>query len=184
MRIIRSIGLLALLLSVAAFPAQAEDTLPDLLLSGPVSAPAAAYLGVRAGPGPMRLSDVKAEFLLIEVFSMYCPHCQREAPRTNEFYRLLKASPQAARIKLLGVGVGNSEYEVGFFRDKYKVPFPLFPDPDFTAHEAFHNPGTPFFLLARRAANGPGFDILFTHLGEFTTPAEFLKAVADKAGPR
>jgi len=155
----------------------------DLELAGPVSKAAAAYLGVSPGEGGLRLSQVKAEFLLVEVFSMYCPYCQAEAPGVNALYERLGKSPAAGRIKLLGIGAGNTPFEVDFFRDKYKVPFPLFPDQDFLCHQALSGPGTPYFMLLKADRAG-GFTVLHSHMGGFGDPARFLDTLLAKAGLR
>lgn len=153
----------------------------DLELAGPVAKSAAAYLGVPAGEGGVRLSRVKADFLLVEVFSMYCPYCQAEAKNVNALYELLQKSPAAARVKMLGIGAGNTPFEVGFFRDKYGVPFPLFPDAEFACHKSLQGPGTPYFLLLK--ADGTGaFTVLYGKLGAFGDPGKFLDTVLAKAG--
>lgn len=180
---------LALVVCAVSVPARASGqgqdpkltTVADLELAGPVSASAAAYLGLAAGEGPFRLSQVKARFLLVEVFSMYCPYCQAEAGSVNLLYEKLRKSPAADAVKLLGIGAGNTPFEVDFFRDKFAVPFPLFPDPDFVCHAALNGPGTPYFMLL--AADGAGgFAVLYSHLGPFGDPGKFLDTVLAKAG--
>lgn len=156
-------------------------TVADLELAGPVGKPAAAYLGVPAGEGAFRLSQVKAEFLLVEVFSMYCPYCQAEAKNVNALHALLEKSPAAARVKMLGIGAGNTPFEVEFFRDKYGVPFPLFPDAEFACHKSLNGPGTPYFMLLK--ADGAGaFTVVYSHLGAFGDPGKFLDTMLAKAG--
>lgn len=155
----------------------------DLELAGPVAKPAAAYLGLAEGEGPFRLSQVKAAFLLVEVFSMYCPYCQAEAKNVNALYGLLQKSPAAGKVRMLGIGAGNTPFEVDFFRDKYAVPFPLFPDSEFACHKALNGPGTPYFMLLK--ADGAGaFTVLYSHLGAFGDPGKFLETVLGKAGLR
>jgi thiol-disulfide isomerase/thioredoxin len=106
---------------VQALP-RAGERMPDLAVNGTLSAEAAEYLGLPAGTVGFRLSEVRAEFLLVEIFSMYCPHCQHEAPRLNELFRRLPDSPLAGRLKVLGVGVGNSDFEVDFFARSSRSP--------------------------------------------------------------
>lgn len=151
--------------------------------AGPVGKPAAAYLGVSAGEAGFRLSQVKAEFLLVEVFSMYCPYCQAEARNVNALYGLLQKSKAAGAIRMLGIGAGNTPFEVDFFRDKYQAPFPLFPDQEFACHQALSGPGTPYFMLLKADGAG-GFTVLHSHLGAFGDPGKFLDTLLAKAGLR
>lgn len=153
----------------------------DLDLAGPVATSTAAYLGVPAGEGGFRLSQVKADFILVEVFSMYCPYCQAEAKSVNTLYALLQKSPAAARVKMLGIGAGNTPFEVEFFRDKYGVPFPLFPDAEFACHKSLSGPGTPYFMLLKPDGAG-AFKVLHSHLGGFGDPGKFLDTLLAKAG--
>jgi len=176
---------LTALIAQAAAPAGGtglEDKhIPDLALNGPLSPQEAGYLGLAPGDGPWKLSEIEADALLVEVFNMYCPHCQRQAPGMNELFRSLKQSPQAEKVKVIGVGAGNSAFEVDFFRKKYQVEFPLFTDQDFAFHAECGEPGTPFFMVLTPAAGG-GWDVPFTHLGTFEDPAQFLDQAVQATG--
>jgi peroxiredoxin len=87
-----------------------------------------AYLGVETTEA-FQLSAIRTQVLIIEAFSMYCPHCQREAPNVNQLYHSITEDPYLRnRIKLIGIGVSNTSYEVNQFRTSFEVLFPLFPD--------------------------------------------------------
>jgi thiol-disulfide isomerase/thioredoxin len=86
------------------------------------------YLGIETTEN-FALSDIQAQVLIIEVFDFYCIHCQREAPSVNQLYRSITEDPFLRnRIKLIGIGVRNTTYEVNQFRKSFEVLFPLFPD--------------------------------------------------------
>lgn len=167
------------LLMLLAVPAWAQSApsglLTDLELPGPLTREQADYLGVPKDAASFRLSEIKGEYLLLEVFSMYCPHCQREAPRVNELYRAVAASPYAGRILFLGLGAGNSAFEVDVFRKQYKVPFPLFADPDFLIHKAVGQVGTPCFLFLKLPGQGQGLPILDSLIGGFGDTQAYLQ---------
>jgi thiol-disulfide isomerase/thioredoxin len=86
------------------------------------------YLGVKTTE-PFALNDIQTRVLIIEVFDFYCPHCQREAPNVNRLYQSIASDLYLKdRIKLIGIGVRNTAFEVNQFRKSFVVPFPLFPD--------------------------------------------------------
>lgn len=164
----------------AASP-QAGEAFPDARVKHAPQPAEAQYLGLPAGASGWRLSDIKAEALLIEVYSMYCPRCQADAPAVNRVFERLAASPEGARLKMLGVAAGNSPFEVEFYRKKYQVRMPLAPDADYALHKAFGTVGTPSFFVLRRAPGG-GFTIAYFKEGHFGEENEFYEQVLRAAG--
>ncbi|WP_338669628.1 TlpA disulfide reductase family protein [Pseudodesulfovibrio methanolicus] len=170
-----------LLAVVAALPsatATASDVFPDVALQGKISPEQRQYLGVP--DGDIRLSDINADFVFVEVFSMYCPICQHDAPGVNDMFARVLASAEADKIRFVGIAAGNTPFEVAFYRKKFGVQFPLFEDPDYTAHKAVGNVGTPAYYLVdlrdRRRA------ILVFHEGEIKDKDAFLKNVLGLVG--
>ncbi len=157
---------------------QQGDVLADFTLPAPANDEQAAYLGVAAGK-EFSLSSIPASAILIEIFSMYCPHCQKEAPVVNELFKKFKTAPQAGGFRMLGIGTGNSEYEVGVFRDKFSVKMPLFPDGDYSIYNNIGTVGTPFFILARKHADSGKLEILEVHEGTLPDPQAFYTDVLE-----
>lgn len=146
------------------------DVLPDVALAP--SPRDNDVLGLPEGTERVLLSELPGRLLLIQSFSMYCPHCQKAAPDVNALYAALRANPRAAGLTMLGLGAGNSRYEVDFYQEQYQVPFALFPDQDMTFYACLHKPGTPAFVVLERS--GPGLVVRFAHQGPFGDPEEFL----------
>jgi len=157
------------------------DALPVIKLPAPETAGAKNYLGLSGG-GSFAVSQIKAEVLIIEIFNMYCSNCQREAPRVNELYRLINKDPKLkGKIKMIGIGAGNTPLEVEVFRKNYQVIFPLFPDEDFTIHKAVGQVRTPFFICAKRNADG-SLKVFHANKGGFADATQFLKQIVSGSG--
>ncbi|MCP4579024.1 MAG: TlpA family protein disulfide reductase [Deltaproteobacteria bacterium] len=146
-------GLFHLSVSAGSRP-ETGGILPAIMLTVPEKAAERAYLGL-SDEKIFSLSDIKAKVLIVEIFSMYCPYCQAEAPVVNRLYRKIEANPLLKNdIRVIGIGVGNSSFEVNVFRKKYAIPFPLFADPDYKVHDEFGNVRTPYFIGIKRENRG------------------------------
>jgi Peroxiredoxin len=156
-----------LLFSAAALAAgpKAGDVLPDAVVKAQLQPAEAEYLGLPARTQSFRLSQIKAEALVVEVYSMYCPRCQAEATAVNRMFARLAASPEGARIKFLAIGAGNTPFEVEFFRKKYQTQMPMLPDADYVLHKAFMSVGTPAFFVLKPVKGG--LSVLFFREGAF-----------------
>jgi thiol-disulfide isomerase/thioredoxin len=122
-------------------------TIPTLVkLPMPGSVGEKTYLGL-SGSADFKIATIKAPILIIEIFSFYCPHCQMMASKVNELYQKIQANPDTRdKIKMIGIGVNNSKYEIDAFREKYGVPFPLVPDLSTDISIALGARGTPTFI--------------------------------------
>lgn len=149
------------------------DSFPADNLKAPETEKHQNYLGLSESMETFKIDDIQAELVLVQIFSMYCPICQREAPKVNELFRLIDEHDFSGRIKILGIAPGNSDFEVGVFRDEYDIPFPLIPDPYYEWHKLMGEVGTPYFLLVR-LDNG---EILMNDLGAFGTSQELYEKI-------
>ncbi|WP_045222945.1 peroxiredoxin family protein [Desulfonatronum thioautotrophicum] len=157
-------------------PFNPGDHLPIFSMTAPESAAHRNALGLSAEATTFTLADVDAPAVLIQIFSMYCPICQREAPEMNRLYELLREKGLADQITILGLGAGNSDLEVQVFRERYSVPFPMISDPDYILHQAFHGVGTPYYILAQPTDSAEtGHVVRLSHLGAFDSAEIFLE---------
>ena len=176
------------MLSVA-MPVSADDAvparnkpLPDVMLPVPGDGTHRDYLNLSDNRKTFSIGQLQADAVIIEIFSMYCPFCQREAPRVNLLFDLIQSDPQLRqRLKMIGIGVGNSAYEVDYFRKSYDIAFPLFPDEDFKIHKRFGQVRTPFFI-GIRLAPGKKPVVFHTQLGGFVSPRAFLNQIVKLGG--
>lgn len=156
------------------------DILADLNFNSPENLADKKYLGLSDGKN-FKLPQVKARLLIIQIFSMYCPICQRDAHAVNELHDLIQKVPGLRdEVKMLGVGTGNTPYEVNVFREKFKVAFPLIPDDNFAIQKALSDEiRTPTFVVVKPTAAGK-LEIVLTKVGEIKESGEFLKKIMAK----
>lgn len=176
-------SLLLLSLPITAQSESANSTLPDFVLTVPQSEEHRQYLGLTKEPGEtFSIQEIDADILLIELFSMYCPFCQEEAPAVNILYHAMQDySESGVSVKIIGLGANNSEFEVDHFRTTYDVKFPLFADKDMSMYNALEGKGTPGFVGCKKGQDDT-FAIVLKQSGGFHHPDEFLLELLKKSG--
>jgi thiol-disulfide isomerase/thioredoxin len=182
---IAAIGLLFLMFVCPTFAANLPPAkggrLPPIKLPIPKDPGEKKYLGL-SGSGFFRVPQIKTRVVIIEIFSMYCPQCQKIAPGIEELYRLIEGDVGLKdKIKLIGIGAGNSCYEVEVFKRTFNIPFPLFPDNDFTIHSALGDVRSPYFIAIKISKNGT-HDVIHSELDSFKDAETFLELMIDASG--
>lgn len=157
------------------------DVLPEITLSVPQNTNEKDYLGIKEKDA-FKVSQIKARIVILEVFSMYCPYCQKEAPVVNELYQIINERPALKdKIKIIGIGAGNNPFEVEVFKNKYNIPFPLFPDASFSIHKSVGEVRTPYFFVIKINVDG-SHKILYSKTGSIQDPNQFLDSILKIAG--
>ncbi len=132
------------------------------------------YLGINQKEGQFIIPQIRRGILIIEIFNMYCPHCQQYAPKVNELYTRINARADTKdRVMMIGIGVGNSPYEVNIFRKKYNVMFPLFDDKAYSVANKLEGVLTPHFFGVALDGKG-GYRVFYSQNGGFENADEFL----------
>ena len=199
MRVIFFLSIVISVLLFACAPASVRDERPVVSDKAPESVPAGSggfptfelplpgtegergYLGL-AGSGTFKVGQIKARIVIIEVFSFYCPHCQRTAAQINDLYQAIeRRADLKGKIKMIGIGAKNSAYEVDAYKERYGVPFPLFPDEDMAITERLGVKGTPTFIGVE--VDGKGFQKqIYFGEGGFRDNQQFLTEIVRLSG--
>jgi thiol-disulfide isomerase/thioredoxin len=162
-------------------PPEKGEALPTINLPVPTNLEERNYLGL-SGSGLFKIPQIKARTVIVEFFSMYCPICQKDAPGVNELYRLIEKNPDIKnKVKLIGIGAGNSPYEVEVYKKTFDVPFPLFPDKDFVIHQACGEVRTPYYMVVKMNEDGT-HEIVHSQLGDYPGAEKFLELVLNVSG--
>jgi len=145
---------------------KAGDQFAEIPMPVPADPKEREYLGLQQAD-TFTLSQIKAELVLVEILSVYCYSCTRQAPAYNELYKLIEEDPNTkGRIKIIGIAAGNGKFEVDDFREKLKVAFPVISDRKFAVHRAIGGSRTPFSIYVRQNPAGQAGVVAGTHLGQ------------------
>jgi len=159
------------------------ELLPDITLTVPENAAHVQYLGLKGEPGtPFKISEIDADILMIELFSMYCPYCQKAAPTINELYEKMEQIKRPdLKLVIIGIGANNTDLEVDTFRHGFDIVFPLFSDPDLSIYNALAGAGTPTFIGCKKEGDDKNL-IFFRKSGGFKDPSGFLDDLINHSG--
>lgn len=161
-------------------PPKEGNAFPEIELLKPANPMEIKYLGL-SGDGLFKISQIKAEVVIIEIFSMYCPYCQGEAPNVNSLFTLIENNPVLKnKIKIIGIGINNSLFETDIFKKKYKVEFPLIPDGDFKLHKIMGEVRTPYFIVVK--LKGGKTEVIYSRLGALGDNNIFLGKITKLSG--
>ncbi len=146
--------------------------LPKFVLAGPDSTDDQEYLGLKDLKS-FCFSQISAKIIVLEIFSIYCPHCRIQAPALNKIYKFIKQDSQLSNgIKMVGIAAGAKKSEAEGWKTTLHVPFPLFLDTDTTIWQKFGKPGVPITLLV----SGTG-KVLATHSGPTEDVEDYFRQI-------
>ena len=100
----------------------------------------------------------------------------------NELYSAIQKSKDLKdRMKVIGIGAGNTSFEVDFFRKKFEVLFPMFSDEDRSIHKVLGEVMTPHFIGVKINDDG-SHEVFYSKTGGFKDSEKFLKLMVKLSG--
>ena len=148
--------------------------IPDFAMELPDAGEARKYLEVKTEK-PFHLSEIPAKLKLVEFYSVYCPVCQRQAPKTNKIYNYIQDDPVLKKdIKVIGVGLTNTAKEIEVYRKTFRVKFPLIADAEKKIAEKTGIKDIPMTVLIDKDGK-----VLASHLGLIKKVDAFMKELKE-----
>ena len=156
------------------------SSFPVISLPVPEKDSEKSYLGL-SEKGTFTISDIKASVLIIEIMSMYCPYCQKEAPLVNDLFQIIdRDAVLRDKVRIIGIGAGNTPFEIDVFRNQFHVPFPIFEDRSFAIHRKIGEVRTPYFFVLKMNADKTN-KIIYSKVGTIGEPVQFLNLIREEA---
>ncbi len=149
--------------------------LPQITLDAPGSENDREYLSLK-DLKPFSLHQVTAKIIVLEIFSVYCPHCRMQSPKLNKVFKLIKHNTGLSPdIKMIGIATVSDQSKTNKWKTKHHVPFPLFTDSKGDIWEKLGNPKIPLTLLIT-----PNGKVLSTHPGVTANIEELFLDITKK----
>ncbi len=146
--------------------------LPQITLNAPKSEKDREYLALKDSK-PFSLQQVSAKLIVLEIFSVYCPHCRMQAPKLNKIYKLIQQDKGLSQgIKIMGIAAAGDQTKTDKWKATLRVSFPLFADSEAAIWERLGKPGVPLTLLITNSGK-----IVSMHPGVTEDVEEFFRDI-------
>lgn len=105
-------------------------------------------LGLSAEATEFELEELKGHRLVLLMFDLYCPACQKSVGNFNRLIEALRA--EHGDVTVLGIGCGDTAFETQRFVQKFKLGVSAVPDRDRRLGARFDLRKTPTVMLLER----------------------------------
>lgn len=113
------------------------------------------YLGLPPTARWLELSELTTRFVLIQLYNTLCNDCVTETKKLSAFFHVVENDPVlAGQLKIIGLGVYDSNQNVMKFKKHYDVAYPLFSDKSGQIFECLGQSQLPLAYLVRAKGDG------------------------------
>jgi peroxiredoxin len=135
----------------------------ELTLPAPKGEAAKAKLGLDASADSFRPTDLETDAFVLLIFDLYCHACQQSAKNMRWLNDQIENDPNLRKAAVIGLGRGDTPFEVEAFMKKLHLDFPAVSDRDKAFTDALGVDRTPSgYLICRRTGE---YHILATFTG-------------------
>lgn len=134
MRLPLALAALALLSACVALPGVYTPPAPPPAGTPSSGTPATDVAFTALDGSPHMLSEYKGKFIVLALFTHWCPSCRAETPALNQFASDFgPKGAQVVAIEITGAGADKAQ----LFKDSLSVTYPLFFDASKAAAKAY-----------------------------------------------
>ena len=94
----------------------------------------------------VKLSDLRGQAVLVNLWATWCPPCREEMPTLESFYR----DHRDRGFVIIGVNDGDLAIDVRDFVNAYGLTFPVWLDPSYLSESAFNTMNLPSSFVIDR----------------------------------
>ena len=135
------------------------------------------YLNLPKGAKWLQLSELSARFVLIQLYNTMCNDCVNETKKLTRFFKKVETDPVlAGQLKIIGLGIYDSNRDVVRFKKHYDVAYPLFSDKSGQIFECLGQAELPLAYLVRAEGDGT-WTIELIRRGYFEPDDRFLQVL-------
>ena len=135
------------------------------------------YLALPPGTRWLELAQLNARFVLIQLYNTLCNDCVAETKKLSAFFHAVEADPVlAGQLKIIGLGIYDSNQNVVAFKKHYDVAYPLFSDKSGQIFECLGQTSLPLAYLVRAKGDG-NWIIELIKRGYFEPDENFLQTL-------
>ncbi len=135
------------------------------------------YLGLPEDAKWLELAALNARFVLIQMYNTMCSDCVAETKMLTRFFRRVEDDPVLKdQLKIIGLGVYDSNRSVVHFKKHYGVLYPLFSDKHGQIFECLGQAELPLAYLVRAKGDG-SWNIELIKRGYFEPDDKFLQTL-------
>jgi len=157
------------------------DNFAELKFAIPDQEQQIKYLGLDPVLPGFSLSQISGSVLVLEVFTSYCPYCERETEKLNHLYLLLEQQDLDREIKIIAIGMSCFKAEAERFARKNKVLYPVFSDPQNKTYYLIGRKRTPYLAILLKNENR-GYQLVLDQEETLSSAEELLKLIREKTG--
>jgi peroxiredoxin len=148
------------------------NILPNVNIKTPITKEIKNYLGVKDDKS-FSLLQIEAKLMVIEIFEVFCPVCQKNAPQVNQLFKFIREDRTLKKdVKMMGIVLGTQPDELSVYKEKFKVEFPLFLDPKKEIQNKLEIKYVPIVVVINKKGK-----ILMSHMGPIENIDPFLAEI-------